>query len=76
MEPAEAALAVLREAAEETLHWTVIWDRALTSGLINPMTQPGARDDLIRALAQLARASTIEKVAPGTYRLPGDVSRP
>lgn len=70
----QVALQILREAAGETLHWTVIWDRALRAALIDPMTQPGARDDLIRALAQLARAGAIEKVAPGTYRLP--VSRP
>lgn len=76
MDPVEAAEQVLRAAAGETLHWTVIWDRALREGLIDPLGQPGARDDLIRGLSQLARAGSIEKVAPGTYRALPDGSPP
>ena len=70
MEPGEAAARVL-DAAGESLHWTVIWDRALRDGLIDPMTQPHARDELIRWLAQAARSGEIEKTSTGTYRKRG-----
>jgi hypothetical protein len=68
MEPREAALKVLAEAAGEELHWTVVWDRALRGGYIDPFTQSGARDDVVRALAAAARAGDIEKTSTGTYR--------
>lgn len=68
MEAREAAIAVLRDAAGEALHWTVIWDRALRLGYLNPLEQPGARDDLIKALATAARAGLLEKTSTGTYR--------
>ena len=70
MEPGEAAKSVL-DAADEPLHWTVIWDRALREGLIDPMTQPDARDELMRWLAQAARSGDIEKTSTGTYRKRG-----
>ncbi|MFY9588393.1 MAG: hypothetical protein WAT66_13150 [Actinomycetota bacterium] len=70
MEPDEAAARVL-DAADEPLHWTVIWDRALRDGLIDPMTQPDARDELMRWLAQAARSGEIEKTSTGTYRRRG-----
>lgn len=69
MEPGDAARQVLEEAAEETLHWTVVWDRALKAGYVNPMTQPDARDELVRWLARAARAGEIEKTSTGTYRM-------
>lgn len=67
MDPGDAARRVL-ERSDEPLHWTVIWDRALREGYIDPMTQPGARDELMRWLAQAARAGVIEKTSTGTYR--------
>ena len=67
MEPGDAARQIL-EATDEPLHWTVIWDRALREGLINPMTQPDARDQLMRWLAAAAKAGEIEKTSKGTYR--------
>ena len=70
MDPADAAQRVL-DAADEPLHWTVIWDRALRDGLIDPMTQPDARDELVRWLAQAARSGEIEKTSTGTYRKRG-----
>jgi HB1, ASXL, restriction endonuclease HTH domain len=70
MEPGEAAQRVL-DAAGEPLHWTVIWDRALRERLIDPMTQPEARDELVRWLAQAARKGEIEKTSTGTYRKRG-----
>jgi hypothetical protein len=68
MDSGGAARRVLEEAGGEALHWTVVWDRALTAGYLNPMTQPDARDELVRWLAQAARAGEIEKTSTGTYR--------
>lgn len=70
MEPGDAARRVL-DASDDALHWTVIWDRALREGLIDPMTQPDARDELMRWLAQAARTGEIEKTSTGTYRKRG-----
>jgi hypothetical protein len=66
MEPAEAGLRVLTESGE-ALHWTVVWDRALRAGYLDPMTQPDARDALVRWLAEAARAGEITKTSKGTY---------
>lgn len=69
MDAREAALRVLAEDPDAELHWTVIWDRALRAGLIDPRTDPDARAALMRALADAARAGTITKTSTGTYRL-------
>jgi hypothetical protein len=69
MEPGEAARQVLRDDAGAELHWTVIWDRALKAGYIDPFTQPDARDALIAWLAAEAKAGRVEKTSKGTYRL-------
>jgi hypothetical protein len=69
MEPGEAALQVLRDDPGFDLHWTVIWDRALKAGYIDPFTQPDARDALIAWLAAEAKAGGVEKTSKGTYRL-------
>jgi len=68
MEAPEAAKRVLEEAGE-ALHWTVIWDNALRAGYLNPLTQPGARDELVRWLAEAAKSGEITKTSTGTYRL-------
>jgi hypothetical protein len=68
MEPADAAMKVLDEAGEEDLHWTVVWDRALRAGYVNPMEQPDARNEFVGALAEAARAGRIVKTSKGTYR--------
>ena len=73
MEPGEAAERVLAEAGEP-LHWTVVWDRALRAGYVDPMTQPEARDALVRWLADAARKGVIEKTSTGTYRATGSAS--
>lgn len=73
MEPGDAAARVLAEAGEP-LHWTVVWDRALRAGYIDPMTQPDARDALMRWLAQAARNGAIERTSTGTYRATGSAS--
>jgi hypothetical protein len=67
MEPGEAGRRVLGDT-DEALHWTVIWDRALRAGYLDPMTQPLAREVLIRWLAEAARSGEIEKTSTGTYR--------
>ena len=71
MEPGEAARKVLEEDPDADLHWTVIWDRALKAGYIDPFTQAGARDELIAALAAAAKDGSIEKTSKGTYRAAG-----
>ena len=68
MEPRDAALKVLDAAGEEDLHWTVVWDRALRAGYINPMENPDARDEFLKALADEVRAQRIVKTSKGTYR--------
>ena len=69
MEPGEAARRVLDDA-DVDLHWTVIWDRALRAGYIDPFGQPDARDEMMRWLAGAARSGAIERTSTGTYRLP------
>jgi hypothetical protein len=69
MDARAAALRVLGEDRGSELHWTVIWDRALKAGYIDPFTQPGARDELLSALVDEARAGRIVKTSKGTYRL-------
>jgi hypothetical protein len=70
MDPRDAALQVLRDDPGSDLHWTVIWDRALKAGYVDPFTQPDARDAVIAALAAEAKAGRVEKTSKGTYRLP------
>lgn len=67
MDPREAAIRVLRDHPGEQLHWTVIFDRALKAGYIDPFTQPDARDALVAALADEARAGRVNKTSKGTY---------
>jgi hypothetical protein len=69
MDPREAALQVLQDDPGSDLHWTVIWDRGLKAGYVDPFTQPDARDAMIAALAAEAKAGRIEKTSKGTYRL-------
>ncbi|HEX9774184.1 MAG TPA: hypothetical protein VGB83_01200 [Actinomycetota bacterium] len=66
----EALDAVLAEAAGERVHWTVLWDRALRGGLIDPLADRDARSAFMRALSARAAAGAVEKVAPGTYLVP------
>ena len=68
MEPKEACLKVLDEAGGETLHWTVVLDRALTSRLIDPFTTPDVRGVVVKSLAALAREGRVVKQGTGLYR--------
>ena len=68
MEPLDAALAVLREAGEP-LHWTVIQDRALKAGYLDPFTQRDLRKRLLASLAAAAKDGTVRKVSTGVYEV-------
>jgi hypothetical protein len=65
----EAALEVLREEAGP-LHWTVIQDRALKRGYLDPFTQTDIRKHLLAALAAAVKDGRIVKADTGVYALP------
>jgi hypothetical protein len=66
----EAALTVLREEGGP-LHWTVIQDRALRKGYLDPFTQRDIRKQLLAALAGAVKDGTVVKRETGVYGLPG-----
>jgi hypothetical protein len=68
MDPKEACLQVLGEAGDETLHWTVVLDRALTRRLIDPFTTPDVRGVVVKSLAALAKEGRVVKQGTGLYR--------
>ena len=68
MDPKEACLRVLGEAGGETLHWTVVLDRALTQRLIDPFTTPDVRGVVVKSLAALAKEGRVVKQGTGLYR--------
>jgi hypothetical protein len=68
MDPKEACLQVLDEAAGETLHWTVVLDRALTQRLIDPFTVRDVRGVVVKSLAALAKEGRVTKQGTGLYR--------
>jgi hypothetical protein len=68
MEPLDAAVTVLRDAAEP-LHWTVIQDRALRGGLIDPFAVSDVRSVLLRALRDGVRTGVLERAGTGVYAL-------
>ena len=73
MEPLDAAIAVLRDGGEP-LHWTVIQDRALRRGLIDPFVVTDVRKTLLGALRDGVRAGVLERAGTGVYRLPAGSS--
>jgi hypothetical protein len=68
LEPKEACLRVLGEAGGETLHWTVVLDRALTQRLIDPFTTRDVRGVVVKSLAALAKEGRVDKQGTGLYR--------
>lgn len=68
MEPRDACVRVLEEAAPEALHWTVVLDRALRGRLIDPFAQSDVRGAVVKSLATLAREGRVTKVSAGVYR--------
>ena len=74
MDPLEAALVVLGEAGEP-LHWTVIQDRALRLGLIDPFVVTDVRANLLAALREGVRVGSLVRAGKGVYAL-GPASGP
>lgn len=69
MTPEEAVLRVLSEA-EEPLHWTVIQDRALRAGYLDPFETPDVRAAVLGALRSAVADGRCTKPAKGMYALP------
>jgi hypothetical protein len=72
MDPKEACVKILDEAGDETLHWTVVLDRALTQRLIDPFTTPDVRGVVVKSLAALAKEGRVVKQGAGLYRARAD----
>jgi HB1, ASXL, restriction endonuclease HTH domain len=68
MEPLDAAVTVLR-ASGEPLHWTVIQDRALRQGLIDPFVVKDVRATLLRALRDGVTSGALARAGTGVYML-------
>jgi hypothetical protein len=71
MDAKEACIKILDEAGDETLHWTVVLDRALTQRLIDPFTTPDVRGVVVKSLAALAKEGRVVKQGTGLYRSRG-----
>ena len=73
MEVRDAVTAVLSEAGEP-LHWTVIQDRALRGGLLDPFALPDVRGAVLGALRALVDEGAVRKTSTGVFALaePGD----
>ena len=68
MDPAHAVEEVLRTAGEP-LHWTVVLDRVLRQGLIDPFTTTDVRGLVQLALRDRVRAGTVTKTRKGVYAI-------
>ena len=67
-DPLASAVSVLRDAGEP-LHWTVILDRALRAGLLDPFTTPNVRRELLAALRRGVEAGELRLSDTGVYEL-------
>jgi hypothetical protein len=70
MDVREAVLTVLREEAGP-LHWTVIQDRALRRGYVDPFATPDVRRRVLAELATAVREGELRKDGTGVYALAG-----
>ncbi len=68
IDPLDAAVAVLRDAGGP-LHWTVIQDRALRAGHLDPFAEPDVRRTVLRALAEGVHDGVLRKTGTGVYEL-------
>jgi hypothetical protein len=68
MTPREAVVRVLSEA-EEPLHWTVIQDRALRGGLLDPFEIRDVRGAVLGALRELTGEGRLRRHDKGVYAL-------
>jgi hypothetical protein len=64
----DAAVAVVRDAGVP-LHWTVIQDRALRAGLVDPFATANVRREVLVALRDGARRGIIRSLGGGVYEL-------
>jgi hypothetical protein len=69
MTPEEAVLRVLADA-EGPLHWTVIQDRALRAGYVDPFETPDVRAVVLATVRALVAEGRVTKTATGVYALP------
>ena len=70
MTPEEAVRRVLQEA-DEPLHWTVIQDRALRGGLLDPFEITDVKGAVLTALRALVADGSVRKASTGVYALAG-----
>jgi hypothetical protein len=68
MTPEEAVLRVLADAGKP-LHWTVIQDRALRAGYLDPFETPDVRGVVLAALRGAVADGRLTKPATGMYAL-------
>jgi hypothetical protein len=65
----DAVLRVLTDAGEP-LHWTVIQDRALRAGYVDPFVTADVRASVLGALRALVAEGRARKTETGVYELP------
>ncbi len=70
MTPEEAVRRVL-EDADEPLHWTVIQDRALRAGYVDPFETKNVKGAVLTALRALVADGSVVKTSTGVYALAG-----
>ena len=70
MTPEEAVRRVL-EDADEPLHWTVIQDRALRAGHLDPFETKDVKGAVLTALRSLVADGSVVKTSTGVYALAG-----
>ena len=68
MDAPDAVAEVLRSAGGP-LHWTVVLDRVLRQGLIDPFTTTDVRGRVQTALHDGVRAGTLVKTGKGVYAI-------
>ena len=68
MTPREAVLAVLAEDGE-ALHWTVVQDRALRAGYLDPFALGDVRAAVHAALRELVAEGVVRRAGTGTYQV-------
>jgi hypothetical protein len=68
MTPRDAVLSVLNDA-DEPLHWTVIQDRVLRTGAIDPFEVRDVRGAVLGALRELVDEGVAMKASKGVYEL-------
>jgi hypothetical protein len=68
MTPREAVVAVLEDASEP-LHWTVVQDRALRGGMLDPFEIHDVRGAVLGALRALTAEGVVHRHGKGVYSM-------